>query len=71
MTYWYTLEDVALNGTVTRHAPAVAALAEPNVVGLVGFGGASGPWLAGWVVVLALAALAGVGLRRSWSHGIR
>ena len=69
-TYWYALEDVALNGTVTRHAPVVAARAEPNAVGLVRFGGASDPSLAG-LVMLAVAVLVGVRLRLRRLHGAR
>ena len=65
-TYWYMLEDVALDGTATRHEPVVVTVVEPNAVGLAAFGavaGATAPSLAG-LAALALAALAGVGLRR-------
>ncbi len=64
MTCWYMLEDVALDGTATRHAPVEVTVGEPNAVGLVGFGAAAtGPGLAG-LAVLALAALAAAGTRR-------
>ncbi len=66
-TYWYALEDVALDGTATRHAPVSVTVAEPNAVGLAAFAAAplagSMPALAG-LAALAMAALAGVGLRR-------
>ncbi len=66
-TYWYTLEDVALNGTATRHEPVSVTVVEPNAVGLAAFGAApvaaSMPALAG-LAALALAALARVGWRR-------
>lgn len=69
--YAYLLEDVAFDGTPTRHAPiTVAAAGAPNAVGLAAFGGATGlpritrieriPLLAG----LALVALAAAGARR-------
>ncbi len=66
-TYWYALEDVALDGTLTRHAPVSVTVAQPNAVGLAGFGAApvagAMPALAG-LAALALAALAGVAARR-------
>ena len=69
-TYWYALEDVALDGTATRHEPVVVTLAEPNAVGLAAFGavGYAGGWT-GYYGLLALAAaalsaVAGAGLRR-------
>lgn len=34
MTYWYALEDIALDGTPTRHEPAAVMVAGPNAVGL-------------------------------------
>jgi len=66
MTYFYQLEDVALSGVTTLHAPVSVALMGPNAVGLAGFGAAattSAPALAG-LAGIALAALAGAGLRR-------
>ncbi len=65
-TYWYALEDVALDGTVTRHAPVMVALAEPNAVGLAAFSAtAAAPALAGCVATtLVVAALAGARSRR-------
>ncbi len=65
-TYWYALEDVALDGTLTRHAPVSVTVAQPNAVGLAGFGAAgyNSGW-AGLYGLLSLAALAGAGwLRR-------
>jgi len=66
LTYFYQLEDVALSGVTTLHAPVSVALMGPNAVGLAGFGAAattSAPALAG-LAGIALAALAGAGLRR-------
>jgi len=34
VTYWYALEDVALDGTSTRHDPVAVTVAGPNAVGL-------------------------------------
>lgn len=39
-TYWYTLEDVALDGTLTQHPPVSVTQVAPNAVGLMIFGGA-------------------------------
>ncbi len=86
-TYWYMLEDVALDGTATQHPPVQVTVAEPNAVGLAGplVVTASLAWPPGQAAVtpfvvtasavtpfvvmalavpLALAALAGAGLRR-------
>ena len=64
-TYFYVLEDVALDGSLTRHDPvSVSTPAAPNAVGMAGFAAtATGPGLAGLAAVV-LAALAGAGLRR-------
>lgn len=63
--YFYVLEDVTLDGTLTRYDPISVTLSGgPNAVGLAGFAAtATGPGLAGLATV-ALAALAGHGLRR-------
>ena len=66
MTYFYQLEDIALSGATTVHAPVSVTLMGPNAIGLAGFGATaatSAPALAGLAGV-ALAALAGLGLRR-------
>ncbi len=67
-TYWYTLEDVALDGTATQHEPITVTVAQPNAVGLAAFGAApiaaSTPALAGLAAALAAAVLTGMGLRR-------
>ncbi len=66
LTYFYQLEDIALSGATTLHAPVSVALMGPNAIGLAGFGATaatSAPALAGLAGV-ALAALAGMGLRR-------
>ena len=54
VTLYYQLEDLALDGTATRHAPVEVALPAPNAVSLSGFAGSAGipPALPG----LALAA---------------
>lgn len=59
------LEDVALDGAATQHPPAqVAALGEPNAVGLAAFGAvATSAGVAG-LAALALAALAAAGTRK-------
>ena len=66
-TYWYMLEDVALDGVTTRHDPVSVTVTEPtapNAVGLSTFSVATAaPSLVG-LAALALAALAGAGLRR-------
>ncbi len=36
-TWWYTLEDVDLDGATTRHAPVVVTVGQSNAVGLAGF----------------------------------
>ena len=66
-TWWYTLEDVDLDGATTRHEPVVVTVGQPNAVGLAGFvATAAGPSLTG-LAALALVALAGAGLRRWWA----
>lgn len=65
-TYFYMLEDVALDGSLTRHAPVSVSVVGPNAVSLADFGATAAtatPALVGLATV-ALAALAGVGLRR-------
>ncbi len=71
-SYWYMLEDVALDGTATRHDPVAVTMAEPNAVGLAGYGatGYHSGWAGfgdlriGGLAVLVLAALGGVTRRR-------
>ena len=68
-TIWYMLEDVALDGTATQHAPvsvtAAAPSAEPNAVSMTAFGAAGGAMPAlGGLAGLALAVLAGVARKR-------
>ena len=41
------LEDVALDGTATRHEPVSVTVVEPNAVGLAAFGAAAGAAAAG------------------------
>ncbi len=36
-TYWYMLEDVALDGTATRHAPVQVTVGEPTALRLTSF----------------------------------
>ncbi len=64
-TTWYMLEDVDLNGAATRHEPVSVTVAEPNAVGMAGFGaaGTALPALGG-LGALALAALAGAAARK-------
>ncbi len=70
--HWYMLEDVALDGTVTRHAPVAIAVesGEPNAVGLATFGAAAtglSPAGLASLAALALAAaasVAGAGLHK-------
>ncbi len=60
------LEDVALNGTATRHEPVIVTVVEPNAVGLASFGAAG--YDSGWAgyygflaLAAALSAVAGAG----------
>ncbi len=76
-TTWYLLEDVSLDGIATQHEPVSVTVTEPNAVHMTAFGAATGydngsagltesaglAELAG-LIGLALAALAGVGLRK-------
>lgn len=74
-SYWYLLEDVALDGTATQHEPVAVSVAaqsaEPNAVGLAAFGAdgaardgaVTGPGLAALAALVGLA-LAGLSLRR-------
>ncbi len=69
VTYWYWLDDLDVNGALTRHAPASVVYAEPNAVGLAELSGVASPEMAQGVglaglVGLALFALGGVALRR-------
>ncbi len=66
-TYYYWLEDVSLSGVVTRHEPVSVTYMGPTAVGLADFGAVvTGPNLTGIasLAALALAALAGAGLKR-------
>ncbi len=67
-TYWYMLEDIALDGSATQHPPVQATVSEPNAVGLVGpfvvTVSAVSPALAG-LAALLLAALVGAAMRRN------
>ncbi len=64
-TTWYMLEDVSLDGVATQHEPVSVTVAAPNAVHMTAFGAAvtAGPALGG-LAALALAALAGIGLRK-------
>ncbi|MGQ9491100.1 MAG: hypothetical protein ACUVS6_10430 [Anaerolineae bacterium] len=67
VTYWYMLEDIALDGAATRHPPVQVTASEPNAVGLTDLFVATtsvvAPALAG-LAALALAALARARMRR-------
>ncbi len=69
VAYWYAPEDIALDGTATRHAAVAVEVGpgEPNAVGLAAFGAAAlGPSPAGLaaLAVLALATVARLRQRR-------
>ncbi len=67
LTYWYMLEDVALDGTTTQHAPVVASLAEPNALHGAGLVATSGLAPAVPLAALGLALATGLALaRRRW-----
>lgn len=66
-TYWYRLEDVALDGTTTQHAPVAVTVSEPNAVGLAEFRAmVIKPLLVGLIVVglMVLVAVGRLLLRR-------
>ncbi|OQA44660.1 MAG: hypothetical protein BWY52_01558 [Chloroflexi bacterium ADurb.Bin325] len=60
-TYWYLLEDVALDGALTRHDPVTATVARPNAVGLAGSRALQGDSLPFWLLVTGALGLAAVG----------
>lgn len=61
-TYYYTLEDVSIDGLTTRHEPLVVTLQGPNAVRLTEF---TGRVEAGWVpALLASLALFFIAFRR-------
>ena len=75
VTYWYMLEDVALDGAISRHDPVsvtagapVTEPAAPNAVGLSGFGAATGAAAMPSPVGLAAAALSAVALAAAASR---
>lgn len=59
--YWYVLEDVALDGTTTRHAPVYLEPAAPTAVSVASLAAvpnvSAWPALGGLIAVLSLAAL--------------
>ena len=61
VNYYYWLEDVDLNGTVTRHGPVLAAGSEPTAVTLTALQG-SNSTSALPLVALGLSLLVGVGV---------
>ncbi len=63
MTYWYSLEDVAFDGTSTRHDPIAVMVARPNAVGLSGAIARREAHLAAWLVVAGALGLAAAGSR--------
>jgi hypothetical protein len=63
MTYWYTLEDIALDGTPTRHEPAAVMMAGPNSVGLSSAHASRESSLPLWLFMTAALGLAVVGFR--------
>ncbi|MGQ9491035.1 MAG: alpha-1,6-glucosidase domain-containing protein [Anaerolineae bacterium] len=68
VTYWYLLEDVALDGTATQHPPIQVTVGEPNSIKLATLFAVKSlgitPYVVTTLVVVAIIALAAVGLRR-------
>ncbi len=62
--YWYALEDVALNGSVTRHAPVAVTISQPTAVRLVGLGAGPALGLAVPLAAIGAALASGYALAR-------
>jgi CSLREA domain-containing protein len=66
-TYYYWLEDIDLNGIVTRHGPVSATLAAPTAVTLSGLSASPAAATVSWglpALVTALSAAAALAFRR-------
>ena len=61
VTYWYMLEDVALDGTPTRHDPLAVTSAMPNAVGQVGAQARRMGSVPGWLLAVGALGLAAAG----------
>lgn len=64
VTYWYMLEDVALNGATTQHAPVAVTAAEPNALQVAGLGATPGLAPAVSLAALGFALASGFALAR-------
>ncbi len=63
-TYWYALEDVALDGSATRHEPVEVTISEPTAVQLTGLGASPALGMAAPLAALGLALASGYALAR-------